>query len=55
MRMVEDNNELNILYSLTYRAGTVKGDQQIVTSAVRQSVSPVDFVEALNLSFLSTI
>ena len=37
MRMVEDNDEPNILYSLTYRAVTVKGDQQIVTSAVRQS------------------
>ena len=37
MCMVEDNDELNILYSLTYRAVTVEGDQHIVTSAVRQS------------------
>ena len=37
MSMIEDNDELNILYSLTYRAVTVEGDQQIVTSAVRQS------------------
>ena len=37
MSRVEDNDEVNILYSLTYRAVTVEGDQQIVTSAVRQS------------------
>ena len=37
MSKVEDNDELNILYSLTYRAVTVEGDQHIVTSAVRQS------------------
>ena len=37
MRLVKGNNELNILYSQTYRAVTVEGDQQIVTSAVRQS------------------
>ena len=30
--MVEDNDELNILYSLTYHAIAVQGDQQIVTS-----------------------
>ena len=37
MSKVEDNDELNIFYSLTYRAATVEGDQHIVTSAVRQS------------------
>ena len=48
MPLAEENDELNILYSLTYRAVTVEGDRQIVTSAVRQSVSAVDFVKALN-------
>ena len=37
MGMDEDNDELNILHSLTYRAVNVEGDQHIVTSAVRQS------------------
>ena len=37
MSRVEDNDEVNILYSLTYSAVTVEGDQHIMTSAGRQS------------------
>ena len=43
-------NDENILYSQTYRAVTVKGDQQIVTSTVRQSDELFDFVQTLNAS-----
>ena len=50
MSMVEGNDELNILHSQTYRTVTVEGDQQIVTSAVRQSDESFDFVQTLNSS-----